>query len=518
MAKFRGITWNNSRFGAKIIVRRSIDIAEMGDFGSITSDADDLPTRGAVHRADESGSTSGTRNYLDLRGIAGQYSNVVDTQDMGLISDATTTHRVWSSTGAISDISSTAPTTLDNPSPASYAVSVTSSGQSVSSVTEGQSLNINVETQNVADGTQLTVHVLKSYDAGYTDPYILDFNLNGSTSTTATVTINNNSATISSFSVVADSTTETGNEAFKVYLSTDGTSSTFVANTAWISISDTSQSAPDLTQYNWAITTSVDIANAANDGNGNYYLMSSYSDPSTTAQMVEGSQQTYTITTNAPDGTQVFIYMTGVYMGSYNYNNDPSGNYAEFYSSPYGWVTVQNGQITGSLEPISDGYTEDGEVKQLVIKDSSSWSSYNQLAESQWFHLLDSGSSTGSGSSSTVWSPPTSGETFTGGESVFDSGSPQGEWFTAADSATGNARIRIRMHEGTDTDLRRDISYVLDNLSSGDLFYVGTTGMLVTGNISKNQLSPTSEYYDYYFDVNTQLTNSTYFYEFTVVA
>ena len=116
MAKFRGITWNNSRFGAKIIVRRSIDIAEMGDFGSITSDADDLPTRGAVHRGDKSGSTSGTRNYLDLRGIAGQYSNVVDTQDMGLISDTASTHRVWSSSGAISDIVTSAPTTLGNPS------------------------------------------------------------------------------------------------------------------------------------------------------------------------------------------------------------------------------------------------------------------------------------------------------------------------------------------------------------------------------------------------------------------
>ena len=31
MAKFRGITWNNTRFGPKIIVRRSIDIAEMSD-------------------------------------------------------------------------------------------------------------------------------------------------------------------------------------------------------------------------------------------------------------------------------------------------------------------------------------------------------------------------------------------------------------------------------------------------------------------------------------------------------
>ena len=110
MGKFRGITWTNARFGPKIQVRRSIDIAEMGDFGSITSDVDDLPTRGAVNRADKGGSTSGTRNYLDLRGIAGQYSNVVDTQDMGLISETASTHRVWSSTGAITDVVTEAPT------------------------------------------------------------------------------------------------------------------------------------------------------------------------------------------------------------------------------------------------------------------------------------------------------------------------------------------------------------------------------------------------------------------------
>lgn len=104
--KFRGITWNNARFGPKIQVRRSIDIAELGDFGSITDDVRDLPTSGALHRADKNGSTSGTRNYTDLRNIAGQYSNVVDTQDMGLISETASTHRIWSPTGAITDISS----------------------------------------------------------------------------------------------------------------------------------------------------------------------------------------------------------------------------------------------------------------------------------------------------------------------------------------------------------------------------------------------------------------------------
>lgn len=119
MAKFRGTTWNNASFGAKIQIRRSIDLAELGDLGAINEDAVDLPTRGALHRKDKGGSTSGTRGYADFRNIQGQYSNVVDTQDMGLIGDATTTHRIWSSTGAITDVVTSAPTTLDNPTTSS---------------------------------------------------------------------------------------------------------------------------------------------------------------------------------------------------------------------------------------------------------------------------------------------------------------------------------------------------------------------------------------------------------------
>ena len=125
--KFRGITWNNARFGAKIRVRRSIDMAELGDFGNITDNSEDLPTSGAAHRADHGGSTSATRGHTDLRGIAGQYSNVVDTQDMGLISETASTHRIWSSMGAISDIVTSAPSTLYNPSGSSSSTTSTQS-------------------------------------------------------------------------------------------------------------------------------------------------------------------------------------------------------------------------------------------------------------------------------------------------------------------------------------------------------------------------------------------------------
>ena len=83
--KFRGTTWNNARFGPKIQIRRSIDLAELGDFGEITENSSDLPTSGATHRKAIGGSTSATRGYTDLQGL---FDAVVDNQDMGVITDA----------------------------------------------------------------------------------------------------------------------------------------------------------------------------------------------------------------------------------------------------------------------------------------------------------------------------------------------------------------------------------------------------------------------------------------------
>lgn len=105
--KFRGTTWNNARFGPKIQIRRSIDLAELGDFGSIAENPSDLPTSGAAHRKATGGATSATRGYTDLQGL---FDAVVDTQDMGGVADATTLHRIWSSTGAITDVVTSAPT------------------------------------------------------------------------------------------------------------------------------------------------------------------------------------------------------------------------------------------------------------------------------------------------------------------------------------------------------------------------------------------------------------------------
>ena len=85
MARYRGMITNNIKFNATIKVRRSIDLRELSDFGSIIDAAQDLPTSGATHRKATGGSTSATRGHADLRDI---YSSaVVDRQDLGSIAD-----------------------------------------------------------------------------------------------------------------------------------------------------------------------------------------------------------------------------------------------------------------------------------------------------------------------------------------------------------------------------------------------------------------------------------------------
>jgi len=88
MARYRGMITNNVGVGLKVKVRRSIDLRELSDFGSITDAAGDLPTKGATHRG-SLGSTSGTRGYVDLSLVTNAV--IVDRQDMGSISDTART-------------------------------------------------------------------------------------------------------------------------------------------------------------------------------------------------------------------------------------------------------------------------------------------------------------------------------------------------------------------------------------------------------------------------------------------
>ena len=80
MARYRGLRAIAGM--ARIKVRRTIDLREMSDFGSINSSGDDLPTRGAGHHASTGGSTGFTRGYTNLGAITGPK---VDTQDFGAI-------------------------------------------------------------------------------------------------------------------------------------------------------------------------------------------------------------------------------------------------------------------------------------------------------------------------------------------------------------------------------------------------------------------------------------------------
>ena len=85
MARYRGMITNNIKFDATIKVRRSIDLRELSDFGSIADAAQDLPTSGATHRKATGSSTSATRGYANLSTVAD--GTIVDRQDMGSIAD-----------------------------------------------------------------------------------------------------------------------------------------------------------------------------------------------------------------------------------------------------------------------------------------------------------------------------------------------------------------------------------------------------------------------------------------------
>ena len=83
MARYRGMITNNIGIGEKVKVRRSIDLRELADFGSIEDATSDLPTAGATHRKTTGGSRSATRGFANLSTVHDEV--VVDTQDMGSI-------------------------------------------------------------------------------------------------------------------------------------------------------------------------------------------------------------------------------------------------------------------------------------------------------------------------------------------------------------------------------------------------------------------------------------------------
>lgn len=223
MAKYRGVTWNRAGAGPKVRIRRSIWLAELGDFGSITADAIDLPTSGALHRAATGGSTSGTRVYVNLSTV--DDNAVVDTQDHGLITDSAISAAIWKTNSENTNVV-TAPTPT-------YSVSHNAG----SSVNEGSQVTFTLTTTNVANGT--TLYFTTSYAQAN----------GGSTSSSdftganaGPVTVNNNTASFT-VTVAADTTTESGNEYFYGNFGTSYAYADILATSSIIEINDTSQAA-----------------------------------------------------------------------------------------------------------------------------------------------------------------------------------------------------------------------------------------------------------------------------------
>ena len=398
------------------------------------------------------------------------------------------------------------------PAAPTYTITITdSNGDQVTTVNEGSEYTLTVTT-NAPDGTVIWFHLVEDIAANYTDPVTIDWLLNGTQSIAETATVTDGTAT-KTLSIIADNRTETGYEKFKVYVSTTETFATiaeyYQASTPWVTINDTSQTPLGAADYNWTVTTSFDT----NDPNA-YYLSTSNLG-GTYGQIEEGAAAgTWTITTDAPDGTQVFTVIVSAWLGTYDYANDPTAGMSEWtYPNypQYGYKTVANGQISGSWQALNDGFAENGEVVRLSVRANSGYAS--QLVTTEWFEIVDSGQAT-----NTPWSAPSAGESFTGGEGYWESGVSHGYWYTASGSSTGNPRVTIRIENTWDYDLRRDIEYALQQMQVGDSFLIGTTSMTVTGNITSGPDS-NPDYTLYSFDVNAAPNTANpyvFFYEFTI--
>ena len=241
MAKYRGVTWQNSGAGPKVRVRRSIWLAELEDFGLVTENSGDLPTRGATHRG-SLGATSGTRGYVNLSTV--NDLAVVDTQDHGLITDTAVTAAWKTNPENTNVVTAPAPT---------YSVSHNGG----TSVDEGDSVTFTLTTTNVANGT--TLYFTTSYvqsSGGYTDSN--DF----SGANAGPVTVTNNSASFT-VTLAEDSSTESGNNEYEAFIGNFGTSYAYadiLASSGTIEINDTSTAASPSYAYSVKLVGSVSVA------------------------------------------------------------------------------------------------------------------------------------------------------------------------------------------------------------------------------------------------------------------
>ena len=221
--RYRRVKWNNIGTGAKVRIRRSIWLAELQDFGTVTDDAVDLPTSGATHRGPNLGAVSGTRQYVNLSTV--NDLTVVDTQDHGLITDNAITAVAWKLNPENTNV-------VTPPTP-TYSVSHNAG----SSVNEGSQVTFTLTTTNVADGT--TLYFTTTYaQANGGSTTSSDF----TGANASPVTVNNNTASFT-VTVAADNTTESGNEYFYGNFGTSYAYADILATSSIIEIIDTSQAA-----------------------------------------------------------------------------------------------------------------------------------------------------------------------------------------------------------------------------------------------------------------------------------
>ncbi len=133
----------------------------------------------------------------------------------------------------------------------------------------------------------------------------------------------------------------------------------------------------------------------------------------------------------------------------------------------------------------------------------------------------------GMGNKVKIIDDPNTPVTYTGGEGVYGSEITHGQWRNASDSTTSNPQIYIRQRvvggqsQGT---LATNLRNALNNLQVGDTITVSASSgtfnppkvFTISGGISTS-LDTNTDYRIWLYDVDTQgLTNSTYFYNFTV--
>ena len=117
--------------------------------------------------------------------------------------------------------------------------------------------------------------------------------------------------------------------------------------------------------------------------------------------------------------------------------------------------------------------------------------------------------------------------TYTGGEMVYGSSITHGQWRNPTDSTTSNPQIYIRQQVvggQSQSTLATNLRNALNALQVGDTITVSASSgtfnppkvFTISGGISTS-LDTNTDYRFWLFDVDAQgLTNSTYFYEFTI--